>query len=70
MLPEPIVPAEEHEPLTFDCPHCGEPNAVAVDSISSGEYAIQDCWVCCRPIGIVLAEDAQGRLELQRIEPA
>lgn len=64
------MPAEDAAPLEFDCPHCGEPNGVDADSISSGEYAIQDCWVCCRPIGIELAEDEHGRMELVRVEAA
>ena len=39
----------ETEALVY-CPHCGEPNEVALDpgSGSDQEY-VEDCQVCCRP---------------------
>jgi hypothetical protein len=34
----------------YECPHCGEPNLIFVDT-SEGDYeTIEDCTVCCRPI--------------------
>lgn len=35
---------------TVFCPHCGEPNEVALDPGSGDrqEY-VEDCQVCCRP---------------------
>jgi len=36
------------------CPYCGEPFEIIVDtSVHSQEY-IEDCYVCCRPITIRL----------------
>ena len=50
-----------------ECPHCGEPWTLAVDT-SQGDYTtVEDCTVCCRPIlfsfscepGEVLSVNAQ-----------
>jgi len=37
----------------FECPYCGEPISVTVDT-SQGDYStIEDCTVCCQPIQFV-----------------
>jgi len=50
-----------------DCPYCGEPLDLLLDT-SAGEQAyVEDCAVCCRPIECrVLAEGAEWRLEVRR----
>ncbi len=37
----------------IQCPHCGEPVAVALDPSEGTHHEfIEDCSVCCRPIRI------------------
>ena len=42
------------EPVSLDCPYCGERIDVLVDcSVERQEY-VEDCSVCCRPITIAV----------------
>ena len=43
------------------CPYCGEPSEITLDpgSGESQEY-IEDCPVCCRPIGVHVNVDERG----------
>jgi len=42
------------------CPYCGEPIELLLDA-SAGEQAyIEDCPVCCRPIGVHVSVDEEG----------
>jgi len=43
------------------CPHCGEPNTIALDpgGGSLQEY-VEDCQVCCRPWRVVVRYDRDG----------
>jgi len=34
----------------FECPYCGEPILVTVDTSQQDQSMIEDCSVCCRPI--------------------
>ncbi len=43
-----------------DCPYCGEPLDVLIDSSELGQQYIEDCQVCCRPIVFVLGENDEG----------
>lgn len=47
--------------ITFSCPYCAQPNAVAADP-SGGRLQVftVDCEVCCRPIRITLRLDGDG----------
>ena len=54
------------EPLTLDCPHCGETFETAVDLSSGDQSYIEDCPVCCRPIVIAFGVDASGALDWMR----
>jgi len=40
------------------CPYCGERIELVVD-LSAGEYQqyIEDCFVCCRPIMLMISVD-------------
>jgi len=43
------------------CPHCGEANAITLDPGGGADQQyIEDCQVCCRPWGVMLAYDATG----------
>ena len=48
------------------CPHCGEPNEVALDpgSGSDQEY-VEDCQVCCRPWLMYVKYDRHGTAEVE-----
>lgn len=48
------------------CPHCGEPNEVALDPGSGGsqEY-VEDCQVCCRPWLMYVKYGRDGAAEVE-----
>lgn len=50
------------EPVTLDCPYCGEGFASAVDLSAGSQRYVEDCAVCCRPIVVVVEVDAAGEL--------
>lgn len=51
-----------------DCPYCGEPLEFALDPSAGDQAYVEDCQVCCRPILLSVAFDAEGdaRLLLRR----
>jgi hypothetical protein len=41
------------EEVIVDCPSCGEPFALAVDTTAGAEQSyFEDCPVCCRPMEV------------------
>lgn len=42
------------------CPYCGETITVFVDASAGEQQYVEDCQVCCRPIRIDVALDAEG----------
>ena len=36
----------------FNCPYCGKNISVLIDSSVSPQNYIEDCEICCHPIGI------------------
>jgi hypothetical protein len=43
------------EEVVLDCPYCGEPVALAVDTTAGHEQSYyEDCAVCCRPMEILV----------------
>ena len=40
------------------CPYCGERIEIVVDASAGDQRYIEDCQVCCRPIGIEVWIDA------------
>src|SRR3546814_15465257 len=42
------------------CPYCGEPIELFVDGSAGDQQYIEDCQVCCRPIVVTAALDADG----------
>jgi hypothetical protein len=49
-----------------NCPHCGEPNEIALDpgSGEDQEY-IEDCHVCCRPILMYVRYGPDGSADVE-----
>ena len=49
------------------CPHCGEPNDVALDPGSGADQEyVEDCPVCCRPwlISVKYSRDGPAEVEV------
>lgn len=40
----------ETSEVEVQCPFCGEPFTIVVDTSVSSQSYIEDCYVCCRPI--------------------
>ena len=47
------------------CPHCGEPNVIALDpgSGSTQDY-VEDCQVCCQPWRVHVTYGSEGQAEV------
>lgn len=57
------------EPVTVDCPYCGEAFIAFVDPFVSQQTYIEDCQVCCRPIEFrcrVSSKSGRIRVETMR----
>lgn len=50
------------EPITLDCPYCGESFSTVVDLSGGSQRYIEDCAVCCRPIEVSVRVDEDGEL--------
>lgn len=48
------------EAVEIQCPYCGENIELSVDCSVEKQSYIEDCQICCRPIEIVVAIDAEG----------
>ncbi len=49
------------EPMTQQCPYCGEPVDVSVDEVGpSSESYVEDCPVCCRPWSVEVTRGPDG----------
>ncbi len=46
--------------LDIACPYCGETITVLVDASAGEQQYVEDCQVCCRPIQVDVALDAEG----------
>ena len=42
------------------CPYCGETIEVLIDCSVEQQNYIEDCQVCCRPIGFDVSVDSEG----------
>lgn len=47
-------------PVTLACPYCGESIELLVDGSVPDQHYVEDCPVCCRPIELRVAMDADG----------
>jgi len=56
------------EECAADCPYCGEPITVLVDTSCEEQSYTEDCEVCCRPMIVNVWVDEEGRasINLQR----
>lgn len=44
----------------IDCPYCGEPVTILVDTSAGSQAYVEDCEVCCQPMNIaVVVDDAE-----------
>ena len=39
------------------CPHCGEVFPLQIDTSQTEQSLIEDCTVCCRPIGLTIRSE-------------
>jgi hypothetical protein len=39
------------------CPHCGEVFPLPIDTSQTEQSLIEDCTVCCRPIGLTIRSE-------------
>ncbi len=49
---------------TIECPYCGEQIELIIDDSVEHQQYIEDCSVCCRPIGIEVSTAPGGDIEL------
>lgn len=42
------------------CPYCGEPIELTVDTSAGSAQYVEDCPVCCHPMQVRVAVDADG----------
>jgi hypothetical protein len=56
------------EECAADCPYCGEPITLLIDTSCEEQSYVEDCEVCCRPIvvNVFVDEDGQVGFSLNR----
>ena len=42
------------EPVSIECPYCGESFTTFVDVSPGDQSYIEDCQVCCRPMSVAV----------------
>lgn len=45
---------------SISCPYCGETITVLIDDSVPEQSYVEDCQVCCRPIGLEVSVDRDG----------
>jgi hypothetical protein len=50
------------EPVTLECPYCGETFETVIDRSAGDQSYVEDCPVCCRPIEVAVRLDNDGSL--------
>ena len=53
------------EECYVDCPYCGEPISLLVDSSCEEQSYVEDCEVCCRPMVVNVQVDEDGQVGVQ-----
>lgn len=53
------------EPITVDCPWCGESFVTFFDLSAGDTNYIEDCQVCCRPITLHFKISRMGTVKVQ-----
>jgi hypothetical protein len=51
------------DPITVQCPWCGEAFVTFFDASAGAQSYIEDCQVCCRPIDMRFRELMDGSYE-------
>ena len=56
------------EECYVDCPYCGEPISLLVDSSCEEQSYVEDCEVCCQPmvVNVNVAEEGQVNVYVLR----
>lgn len=51
--------------IDTNCPSCGEPVTLVVD-VTAGrrQVYIEDCWVCCKPMQVVVTVHSRGEVDV------
>ncbi len=49
---------------TSSCPWCGEPITLLIDGSVAQQHYVEDCFVCCRPIEVVVSFASDGSPEV------
>jgi transcription elongation factor Elf1 len=55
--------ADMTDSLALGCPHCGETFSIAFDVSEGSAEFIVDCEVCCAPMTVTVAVNADGEIE-------
>ena len=50
------------EEAAVTCPYCGETITVLVDCSAGPQRYVEDCFVCCQPIELIIDVDNEGGL--------
>ncbi len=56
------------EECAADCPYCGEPITLLIDTSCAEQSYVEDCEVCCQPmvVNVFVDEDGQVGLHVNR----
>jgi hypothetical protein len=56
--------------IDASCPSCGEPITLIVD-VTAGrrQTYVEDCWVCCRPMQVVVTVHARDEVDVDVQSP-
>ncbi len=52
------------EECAADCPYCGEPITLLIDTSCAEQSYVEDCEVCCQPMVVNVFVDEDGRVGL------
>ena len=50
------------EPQRISCPYCGEQFEILIDVSETDQSYIEDCYVCCRPISLIIEVSELGEV--------
>lgn len=52
---------------TIQCPNCGEMIELVIDPSEQYQKYIEDCFVCCRPIHLIVNIDDSQDINIQAL---
>jgi hypothetical protein len=59
-----MVAVQDLNEIEVECPYCGAPFSVLVDTSAGDNDYIEDCQVCCQPIEFKLQVGSMGEFQL------